>query len=773
MNRSALHTSAGMDRSVYEPVFYDRKDPSGEASFQNLLEANPHIIVIDEIAGQLKELVKLRHPARKFSESQVQEAITHLLKGEEPEKYGVWVYYPWSYRLVHILGEAEFTEVRTNRNQYKITPAEKELLARQRIGVIGLSVGQSISTTMAMERSFGEIRLADFDLLELTNLNRIRTGIHNLGLSKVVNVAREIKEIDPFLQVKCFEEGLTPENIDRFFSEGGKLDLVVDECDGLDMKILCRLKAKELKVPVIMDASDRGCLYVERFDLEPDRPIFHGLIDHLDIDLEKISQLTNEEKIPYLLSIHPPETLSTRMKASMMEVEQTLTTWPQLASAVVLGGGMAADVSRRIILGHFHTSGRYFVDLEELIADEQRKTGSQADKSNEFRHAPELTLDDMTALFRKIQTPAQGIALSREALESLIEAANMAPSAGNNQPWKWLYADNSLVLFHDRIRSLSFGDYEDLASFLAFGSCVDNLVLKAHELDMEVITDLLPLEGDRRVIARFHLTADKNDPAIEKHDVDHLSPVIGLRHTNRKIVKRQAIAPEVMTTIKADAATVNGTDFQVVDQEQQLQLAEDIIAAAERIRIMHPEGHYEFFEQEIRWTTEESEATRDGIDIATADFNFSEIMGLKIASNPDVMGHLRAWKGGRGFEKISRKTVAGASAIGLVTVPSFDHRQFILAGRAAHRIWLSANQHKVALQPMMAPVLHFVRLHHGQGYGMDEDMRRETAALWDQFNELFTLQDPVVPVFLCRLFIGDVPEVRSLRRPVAEVLYYL
>ncbi len=32
---------------------------------------------------------------------------------------------------------------------------------------------------MAMERSFGELRIADYDVLELTNLNRIRTGVHN------------------------------------------------------------------------------------------------------------------------------------------------------------------------------------------------------------------------------------------------------------------------------------------------------------------------------------------------------------------------------------------------------------------------------------------------------------------------------------------------------------------------------------------------------------------------------------------------------------------
>src|SRR5207253_859960 len=89
------------------------------------------------------------------------------------EEYGVWIFFPWSGRLVHLLDEEEFVELRTNRNMYKITPEERTVLSTKKIGVIGLSVGQSIALTLAMERSFGEIRLADFDTLDLSNLNRI------------------------------------------------------------------------------------------------------------------------------------------------------------------------------------------------------------------------------------------------------------------------------------------------------------------------------------------------------------------------------------------------------------------------------------------------------------------------------------------------------------------------------------------------------------------------------------------------------------------------
>ncbi|MBX9449068.1 MAG: hypothetical protein KL787_04850 [Taibaiella sp.] len=97
------------------------------------------------------------------------------------------------------------------------------------------------------------------------------------------------------------------------------------------------------------------------------RPILHGLAG--DLNPETIRDLSNEDKIPYILKMVGADTLSTRMKASMMEVEQSINTWPQLASSVVLGGAVTTDVVRRIFLGQYHKSGRYYIDLEELIGD--------------------------------------------------------------------------------------------------------------------------------------------------------------------------------------------------------------------------------------------------------------------------------------------------------------------------------------------------------------------------------------------------------------------
>jgi len=50
--------------------------------------------------------------------------------------------------------------------------------------VVGLSAGHTIAHVIAMEGLAGEIRLADFDTLELSNLNRVPASVLDLASTK-------------------------------------------------------------------------------------------------------------------------------------------------------------------------------------------------------------------------------------------------------------------------------------------------------------------------------------------------------------------------------------------------------------------------------------------------------------------------------------------------------------------------------------------------------------------------------------------------------------
>jgi molybdopterin/thiamine biosynthesis adenylyltransferase len=309
------------------------------------------------------ELVKCLNPGIRFSEGELSDAAIAHLGGCPIEDYGQWVFYPWSGKLVHLLAEEEFALLRTDRNKVKINAEEQKRLAEKKIALIGLSVGQSVAITLAMQRGFGELRIADFDLLELSNLNRIRAGVDKLGLPKVAITAREIAEIDPYLKVRCYWEGVTEDNIDSFLNDGGAVDLLIDECDSIEIKVKSRIKARELGIPVIMETSDRGMLDVERFDLESDTYLFHG---RLGSDADLLRALKDDPMKTALGIIDVPNA-SERGRESLQLLGKELSAWPQLAEDVILGGATASKASRKILLGEELRSGRYYVDVNEII----------------------------------------------------------------------------------------------------------------------------------------------------------------------------------------------------------------------------------------------------------------------------------------------------------------------------------------------------------------------------------------------------------------------
>jgi molybdopterin/thiamine biosynthesis adenylyltransferase len=740
------------EAEIWKPELIYLGASSGKTRLEQLLDTED-IIVHDELSDQIAELIRCRNPKIKWTEVSKEAAVAEFLNGKEAEAYGVWVYYPWSRRLVHLLDREEFTEVRTSRNEYKITKKERETLSRKKVGIIGLSVGQSVSVTMAMERGFGEIRLADFDTLELTNLNRIRTGAHQLGLSKVICVAREIMEIDPFLEIRCFSEGLNDENMDSFFLEGGKLDMLIDECDGLDMKVLARFKARELGIPVLMEASDRATVDVERFDLEPERPVLHGLIE--DLNPETLKKLkTNEEKVPYMLAIVGLDTISTRAKSSMLEIGESISTWPQLASAVTLGGGITADVCRRIFLNQFSASGRYHIDLEELIGD--RSTDYSVKKyPGPQPQGPKQEWTDLVRTF-----PGEK-SLPDTLVEEIIKAAHHAPSGGNLQPWYWMHRGNRLFLFFQENLISSFLDADHAASYIALGASLENACLAAQKAGWHSRIQYFPDSSRKDWIASVELCKDSASATAHPRITELEDHLYG-RHTNRNIEHSLPIGAEERSFLhRAAEGTTCG--LKLFEPGEERQLLEECIASAERLRMLNKEGHRNYME-EIRWSKQEAEATGDGIDLATTDLTPSEEAGFRIARHRGALDLLKELGLGKGLEKLSRKATASAPLLGMLYVEERTALSMIKGGQALERVWIAANALSIGFQPQSPLSLLISRAESGKG--LDAFEREELNSL---VNKLYSLTPQNQhPLFIFRLFKGDKPVIKSLRRSLTH-----
>lgn len=764
---SELIKASGQMQLVYKPVFLRIADQAEKLSLDQLIE-NQVSFFHDEIYSQLQELVKMKNPAVRLKPEEYPELIQKHLAGRDIHAYGVWVYYPWSRRLVHMLDEEEFIKVRSNRNQYKITLKEQEILNTKRIGIIGLSVGQSIALTLAMERGFGELRLTDFDTLELSNLNRIRSGVHNLGLPKVVITAREIAEIDPFLTVTCFFNGLTEENMDAFFSANGKLDLLVDECDGLDIKILARFKARELQIPVIMDTSDRGMLDVERFDLEPNRPLLHGTIEN--VDPKTIKDLSTEDKIPVMLQMLGVENISLRAKASMIEVEQTINTWPQLASSVALGGAVGADVSRRILLDQYHDSGRYYIDLEELIANKDKFLEDiPVTRQNPFEP---LTVKDLEIIVSRMlpQVLPDDICPDKESVLSMVAAAVAAPSTGNDQPWKWYYKNGTLFLFHDEFRSHSFGDFQKTASFITFGAAYENLYVHAQSLGIEPYYSFFPDGSTEKLVAMIRFKKLSPNPLSDL--LKPLEQAIFKRHTNRIIAPKAEIQNDIYTKLSKLAESIPGAKVRFFTEENDIKSMARIIGACDRMRLLHPEGHYDFVHREMRWTPEDAEKTLTGIDIRTLELGNSLMAAMGVIKSEQVINAVKQFGGGNALGMLAMRTLSTASALCMISIPGYELKNFFEGGRSMERFWLEATNLNLAIHPVISPLYLFSRILHGNGEGLDEKNIKELHFLREAFNKIAGTGNNDAEVFLTKIAIAKEPLLKAHRLPVEDILHF-
>ncbi|WP_316794633.1 Rv1355c family protein [Pedobacter frigoris] len=749
-----------LHRNSYTPVFYRISNVEEEVKFISLLEDKPYIQVFDTLQNQLTDLVKGLSPSTIFNENLIKEAIVNHLDGTDITKYGVWAYYPWLEKVVHILDEEEYILVRTNRNKHKITQEEQDLLSKKKIGVIGLSVGQSVSLTLAIERGCGELRIADFDVLDLTNLNRIRSGIQNIDLKKTVIVAREIAEIDPYLKVTCFHEGITEENIDAFLTDGGKLDLLIDECDSFDIKISCREKAKSLGIPVLMEGSDRCTIDIERFDLEPNRPVLHGFVKDMDMQVFK-SLKTMDEKIPYIAPVTGVETLSPRMKASAIEIMSSISTWPQLASAVTYGGGISADISRKILLGHLKVSGRFWIDMDELIFDAEDENCSE---EIEVQKTPDLASYIKT---HNLSDESTGEELAEDLLKKIITAANKAPSGGNNQPWLWYYGNKTLHLFLNKPVSGAYLDPDYISSYVSLGAAIENLLLAASvnglKPEWKLTPELLPDH-----VALFKFSKGKIATSLE----NELAAQIESRHTNRRSGLKHDLDVNDLSQLESVASEETGIALSWITDDHALKTLGEIAGDADLLRMFIPDAHSDFIEKEMRWTIEETNNTADGIGIHSLDLTNNDQIGLRLMKDKKAISFLKSINGGSAFKKLALKQFLNSSAIGLLTIPQVSALSYLKGGMAVEKLWLKAADLGYQIHPMNVPLIFFYKNNFEQGSDLSDEIKAKISQMHGTFREIFKISDDIAEVFLFRLFKAESSPVKTIRRPLNKTLSF-
>lgn len=324
----------------------------------------------DIYKSQLTELFEIQNASLVGTpdfESKLTEFIAER-SAPNPELRGNYVYYPWSGLLLHMINAEELNILRTNRTNNLITREEQVKLGNFSAGVAGLSFGNGIALSLVYSGAANSIKIADRDIFETTNLNRVRVGLPSVNEPKTAVTAREIYEINPYANLSVLTDGLTDENLESFINGDTKLNVVFDVVDNFAMKVKLRLAARQAKVPVVMLTSleDSILVDVERFDLDPSAEIFHGLLGDATHDL-LTKEMTEQDKARYAMAIVGPEHVSYRNLLSLSNIGRSLVSRPHLYGTVSIVCGLASYIVKRIALGEDMPSMRKHVKFNEVL----------------------------------------------------------------------------------------------------------------------------------------------------------------------------------------------------------------------------------------------------------------------------------------------------------------------------------------------------------------------------------------------------------------------
>lgn len=122
------------------------------------------------------------------------------------------------------------------RTQLLVGETGIDALQKAHVIVFGVGGVGSFAVEALARAGVGKLTIVDFDMVDITNINRQLIALHStVGMEKVAVLKERLKDINPNLIVEARAEKILPENIEDFFIES--YDYVIDAIDMVSSKL--------------------------------------------------------------------------------------------------------------------------------------------------------------------------------------------------------------------------------------------------------------------------------------------------------------------------------------------------------------------------------------------------------------------------------------------------------------------------------------------------------------------------------------------------------
>ena len=339
-------------------------------------------------------------------------------------------------------------------------------------------------------------------------------------------------------------------------------------------------------------------------------------------------------------------------------------------------------------------------------------------------------------------------------LEKIIEAMIRAPSGDNLQPWQISIINNEIRLSAKKGVDLSLYNTCDQATYFSLGAMVENATIAGEHLGLDVRPEL----SDQNEI-RLTLKTNKQKELSDRG----LYESIFKRSTNRYPYLKQKLSSSQKKYLM-DAAKNSKTPLVklVLLDAPNKELAAHI-SLNEQVLFENKYIHSSFFNA-LSWNASEP--------------GKMPITALALPLPGRLMFTLaRTWKrmlflNKLGLSKIvpaqTRLLYEAAGAYGALTTADTSPLSFYEAGKVMERIWLTATQQEVAIQPLTGIVLLQHALAKDQNLPLSREHKHLIQKAYDAISSDFSIPINEKILFVFRLGIASKETSQTPRKSISS-----
>lgn len=353
---------------------------------------------------------------------------------------------------------------------------------------------------------------------------------------------------------------------------------------------------------------------------------------------------------------------------------------------------------------------------------------------------------------------------ARGDLDRVVELARWAPSGDNVQSWRFqIYDGDTLVVHAWDTRDHCIYDLRGRATQLSVGALLETLSIAATQVGRRVLCE--PLKPTREGRFAFRLTLSP-DPSVQP---DPLVPCIALRATQRRPMSTRPLSPGEKTAMEAalgegfEARWIEGTGPRVGIAR--------LLWDNARLALSLPEA-FETHRSVIEW---EAQFSQDRIPEAAIGLDpiSSRVARWMMADWARFRVSAR-WLAGTVLPRLQLQALpaiaCAAHFLLLSRRPLTTADEYLEAGRAWQRFWLTATRLGLWSQPEMTPLIFRSYVREGVPFTADPGGNHLAARLASRFDDMFGNAVADRAFVMGRIGAGPAPRSRSLRLPMDQLI---